>query len=173
MKTKTDKSFEEYFENFDEKFLASFGKIAFVTNRFIIHHMRRMMAEIDLDAESAIVWGLLGQMNVAHSIHYKKSEQRQFDDDGKVALRPEMKSVRLTDLIQVTGLPRETVRRKLKILEEKGKVIQTQNRQWRILESGVDAEAIEFTKATTRLLLETARDVAHLLNQADKEKQFR
>lgn len=167
MKAKTDKSFEECFENFDEKFMASFGKIAFVTNRFIIHHMRRIMSEMDLDTESAIVWGLLGQLNVAHSIRYKKSEQRQFDDDGNVALRPEMKPVRLTDLIQVTGLPRETVRRKLKILEEKGKVIQTKSRQWRILESGVDAEAIEFTKITTRLLLETARNVAQLLNHKD------
>lgn len=122
---------------------------------------------MDLDTESAIVWGLLAQLNVAHSIHYKKSEQRQFDDDGNVAPRPEMKPVRLTDLIQVTGMPRETVRRKLKILEEKGKVIQTENRHWRILESGVDAEAIEFTKITTRLLLETARDVAQLLNHID------
>jgi predicted transcriptional regulator len=167
MKAKTDKSFEQCFDNFDENFLASFGKIAFVTNRFIIHHMRRMMAEMNLDAESAIVWGLLGQLNVAHTIHYKKSEQRQFDDDGNVALRPEMKPVRLTDLIQVTGLPRETVRRKLKILEEQGKVMQTENRQWRILESGVDAEVIEFTKVTTRMLLETARDVAQLLNHTD------
>ncbi|MEN9880131.1 MAG: hypothetical protein RIQ55_777 [Pseudomonadota bacterium] len=171
MTAKTNKPFEHCFDNFDEKFMAYFGKIAFTTNRFIIHHMRRMLTDMDLDAESAIVWGLLGQMNVAHYMHYSKGEIRQFDDDGNVTPRPEIKPVRLTDIIQVTGLPRETVRRKLKILEEKGRVMQTKNRHWMILETGVDTEAIEFTKTSTRLLLETARDVAHLLNQDENKSR--
>lgn len=170
MRARTDKPFEQCFENFDEKFMAYFGKIAFTTNRFIIHHMRRLMTDMDMDAESAIVWGLLGQMNVAHYMHYGKGDVRQFDELGNVAPRTGMKPVRLTDIIQVTGLPRETVRRKLKILQEKGKVTQTETRHWMILESGVDADVVNFTKATTRLLLETARDVAQLLNQEDNDR---
>lgn len=155
-------------KDFDHKFAASFAQIAFSTNRFIVHHMRRVMSDLDMDSETVIVWGSLAQLNYAHLLHPSLNYEagREADSESNFNSSTGAKPARLVDLTQVTGMPKESVRRKLKELEIRSKIIQVSPRQWQIVESSIDEETFEFTKTTTRLLLETAKDITYLLNRA-------
>lgn len=153
-------------KDFDQKFATSFAQIAFSTNRFIVHHMRRVMNDLDMDSETVIVWGSLAQLNYAHLLHPILNYEPDREADTESTSSTGAKPARLVDLTQVTGMPKESVRRKLKELEHRGRVEQVSPRQWKIVETSIDEETFEFTKTTTRLLLETAKDITNLLSRA-------
>ena len=73
------------------------------------------------------------------------------------SLRP----VRLTDLSMICGLPIETVRRILKKLQSRGKIDQTSNGMWCMLDHGVDKAAMAFTHES----MADFKRVAELLDQ--------
>lgn len=153
-------------KGFDHKFAASFAQIAFSTNRFIVHHMRRVMNDLDMDSETVIVWGSLAQLNYAHLLHPNLNYAEGRAADTESTPSNSAKPARLVDLTQVTGMPKESVRRKLRELEHRGRIEQVSPRQWQIVETSIDEEPFEFTKTTTRLLLETAKDITNLLSRA-------
>jgi DNA-binding IclR family transcriptional regulator len=78
--------------------------------------------------------------------------------------------VRLTDVVQVTGLPRETVRRKLERLRDQGRVERLSDGSWRFRTDAIDADAYEFTRDMVRNLLQTAVEVQRLLAEAGRER---
>jgi DNA-binding IclR family transcriptional regulator len=76
-----------------------------------------------------------------------------------------LEPIRLTDLTQVTGLPRETVRRKLERLRKLGKVDRTSDGKWYYLNPG-ELER-EFTRNTVRQFLMTAQILVSILDKVD------
>ena len=45
--------------NFEQRCQAAFPVVAFIANRHLIDHMRRMSAALDMDIDSALLWGLV------------------------------------------------------------------------------------------------------------------
>jgi hypothetical protein len=67
--------------------------------------------------------------------------------------------------VQISGIPKETVRRKLAMLESAGHVRQVTN-GWIIDREGVDVPLREFTRESVRRLLHTASTVNDILQAA-------
>jgi DNA-binding IclR family transcriptional regulator len=78
----------------------------------------------------------------------------------------EARPVRLADLVQVSGLPKETVRRKLQRLRERGKLERNEDGRWVVLRTGVDETTYEFTRESVKRLLQTARVIESILQHA-------
>jgi len=81
--------------------------------------------------------------------------------EGKNRLRP----LRLRDVAAITGIPRETTRRKLAWLESRQFVERTKE-GWVVSAARAEPELREFTRETTWRLLATAEQVVHQLRQA-------
>ena len=150
-------------ENFDERFERAFDHVAFAVNRHIIEHQVRISRDLGLDLESAYIWGLLAHLNVTNML--APDLEGAFNLPPKV-VETALRGVRLTDLVQISGLPRETMRRKLLILQKLGKTAQTSDGNWVITIAGVDLKTREFTKETVIRFLRVADEIKVALNHA-------
>ncbi|MFZ6799633.1 DeoR family transcriptional regulator [Undibacterium sp. Di24W] len=149
---------------FDERFESAFGKVSFTVNRFILEHMCRITRELDMDLESVHIWGILANLNVLHLMAPGKNFD--FRDTTEANHAYEFRPVRLSDMAQITGIPRETIRRKLNQLEESGKVERTADGLWTIKATGVDEHVKAFTKETVIRYLRVAKEIENLLMDA-------
>jgi DNA-binding transcriptional ArsR family regulator len=141
------------------------GLLAFIANRHLLDHMRRLVVALELDLESVFIWGTLAQLNVASALRPGIDPLKVLTGDGHV---PEsaLRAVRLSHLAQISGLPRETVRRKLEQLRERGKVERTPHGSWQVTMAAVDAESRDFTVETVRRLLASADHIGRVLDHA-------
>jgi DNA-binding transcriptional ArsR family regulator len=151
-------------DDFDRRFEKTFAMVAFATNRHLVDHMRRLITLLDMDIESAMLWGLVAHLGVAHAMHPGALPSDLLAPDG--FMFGEARPVRLADLVQVSGLPKETVRRKLQKLHERGKLERNEDGRWIALRSGVDETAYEFTRESVKRLLQTARTIEGILQHA-------
>lgn len=148
--------------DFDEKFRNAFGTIAFTVNRHLIEHMMRAQRELGVDYETLVIWGILAHLNVAHLMG-GGATRLQCELDAALAepsngLRP----LKLRDLEQVTRLPRETIRRKLKKLEALGHILQTPE-GWVIERGSAEPHLRAFTRETVLKLLLVSDQVKSML----------
>jgi hypothetical protein len=149
--------------DFDEKFRNAFGPIAFVANRHLIEHMIRAQRELGVDYETLVIWGILAHLNVAHLLPPGKNPSQIEIDNSMKDPKTSMKPLRLRDLEQVTGLPRETIRRKLVKLQVRGYILQS-DYGWTINMDAIDHKMWEFTRITVMRLLDTAKAIHALLD---------
>lgn len=152
--------------DFDARFERGFGLLAFAANRHIINHMRRINVDLEMDPETALIWGTLAHMNVLPKLPLGADPMLLLDEMGMNRSR-EMQPIRLTELSQITGLPRETVRRKLERLRENGKVDRTPDGKWLYARTGVGDVEREFTRHTVAQLLRTAQSLLDILGKVD------
>ena len=148
---------------FDAAFDQCFGLIAFAMNRHLIDHMVRAMRELDVDFETLVIWGLLSHLNVAHLVPPGTSPRSTLDERGRftgdnTGYRPQ----RLRDLEQISRLPRETIRRKLVKLEEKGYVRRVDD-GWLFSRDAIEPNLREFNRETLRRTLALHSEVRRLL----------
>lgn len=155
---------------FDSRFERAFGLLAFVANRFMLNHMRRICIELEMDLETALVWGTLAQMNVLSTIPMNANPMVVLDDLG-LQRDQELKPLRLADLTQITGLPRETVRRKLEKLATTGRVSKTDGNRWVYVREAIGELERQFTKQSVLNLLATANTLCQLLSSVDFDPQ--
>lgn len=156
-------------ENFDARFQRAFGLLAFSINRHLVDHMRRISVELSMDLETSQIWGTLAHMNVLPKLPLGANPMAFLDEMGRnraLGLVP----IRLSQLSQITGLPRETVRRKLEALSRLGKVERTADGLWLYKDSGISAAEIEFTRKTVVQFLNTAQTLLTILDQVQVEK---
>lgn len=150
-------------ENLDARIDKTFSVVAFTVNRHLIDHMRRVTLELGVDLETTYIWGLLAHLNTAHLINVYPGLEDALSDTGSTIRQ--FRPMRLVDLTEISGLPRETVRRRLEKLKKLGKVERNENGCWQIKSSGVDEHTRQFTRETIRRLLNAARTIeASLLN---------
>jgi CRP-like cAMP-binding protein len=148
----------------DAQFRKAFGLIAFAMNRHLAQYMRRASRSLDTDLESVFVWATLAHLNTL-TIARPGTTLDQIPET-EAMLYQEIKPVRLADIAQVTGLPRETVRRKLTQLAARGKVERSEDGLWRYRPDGIDKAAYEMTREMAGNLLQTAAEVQRLLQLA-------
>ncbi|CAB1367556.1 hypothetical protein [Denitratisoma oestradiolicum] len=152
-------------DDFEQRFDQSFALVAFVANRFLVNQMRRVMVELGVDLECAFIYGTLGMLNVATEMPPGSAPSRVLDESGML---PEnrIRPVRLSDLSQVAGLPRETIRRKLEKLRGLGKVERTADGAWQVCRIEADTAGRAFTRETVVRLLTASQEVNRVLDAA-------
>ena len=156
-------------EDFDQRFQRAFGLLAFSVNRHIVDHMRRICVELSMDVESAQIWGSLAHLNLLPNLPLASNPMQLLDELGQKK-DAKLQPIRLVELTQVTGLPRETVRRKLEKLRKQGKVDRTVDGKWFYLNSGVTSAEREFTRNTVRQFLLTAQTLLSILDMVDMQQ---
>ena len=158
--------------DFDVKFENAFGPISFVANRHLIEHMIRVRRTLGIDYDTMLIWGVLAHLNVAHMLPPGKTKSLiEIENEHRNPVTG-MRPLRLRDLEQVTGLPRETIRRKLSKLQKKNFILQTED-GWIWNREAIDPELHAFTKETVRRLLEAAKAIVVLLDESPAERSPR
>lgn len=158
--------------DFDLRYQRAFGLLAFSVNRYIVDHMRRIGIELAMDLETAQIWGTLAHLNLLPGLPLGANPMDVLTEMGK-SRGIETTSVRLAELAQIVGLPRETVRRKLEQLQKLGKVRRTENGRWHYCENAIGEAEIEFTRRTVLQFLRTAQALLTTLHMVDVEQSKR
>ena len=155
--------------DFDVRFQRAFGLLAFSVNRHLVDHMRRISVELSMDPETAQIWGTLAHMNVLPNLPLGINPMQALDELGRRRNIP-LTPVRLTEITQVSGLPRETVRRKLERLLILGKARRTEDGKWLYCDSGISETEMEFTRKTVLQFLKTAQTLLTVLEMVDVDQ---
>lgn len=152
-------------------FERAFGFLAFTCNRHIIDHMLRFSRSFGLDYETMVIWGVLAHQNVAHLIPLMMRGEGYSDtlghtDDDETRLRP----VRVRDLVQITRIPKETVRRKLDLLDRDGWIRQAEQ-GWVICHERSQSDLLEFTRESVKRLLGASSHIQRILESVQESPQ--
>lgn len=147
----------------DPRVRLCFGQLAFATNRFMLAHMKRIVQNLDMDLESSYILGILSHLNLAHGLHHLTPPEDAIKGSDTDHFVP----VRLRDVVTVTSLPRETVRRKLNQMLALGLVLQPKAGHWCINMKSVDSKMREVTLENVSNLLETADRLWAILAASD------
>jgi hypothetical protein len=144
----------------------AFGLLAFAMNRFIVDHIIRSARFFENDTEALILFGMLAHLNVVHLMTPGSTPSTTLDRRGRVPdPQAKLRPVRVRDLAQITGRPRETVRRKLEQMRAAGRVYHLPN-GWVYNASSVDAQMQALTVDGVRRFVQTAGIMQSLLEDA-------
>jgi hypothetical protein len=146
----------------------AFGVVAYTMNRFIIDQQLRAARHFDGDFEALILFGVLAHLNVAALLPPGTRPSRVLGRDGRMPdAQPRLRPVRLRDLAQITGIPRETIRRKLEQQRAQGRVIRAAG-GWTLDVASVDAGMRDLTMDGARRFVEAADAVRAALRDAER-----
>lgn len=160
--TKTDPSTAE--EAFRNAYAARFTEYHLAWSIFFVGHMADLRAQFD-DLEDALLLAAFGLGPLADKLR----KSRQSGETGSLAYGTRPTSEGWTNalrLAEVTGIPRETVRRKLDAFRRRGWVEQAENRSWRIavrpdgtapLSADMKAANAQFVARLARMMAEFRR----------------
>jgi hypothetical protein len=144
----------------------AFSILAFAMNRFIVDHIIRSARLFDNDTEALILFGMLAHLNIVHLVPPGSSPLTTLDQMGRVPdAQTKLRPVRVRDLAQITGRPRETIRRKLERLRSAGRVQRLPD-GWVCDVSAVDADMQALTMDGVRRFLQTADQMKCILQDA-------
>lgn len=144
----------------------AFGILAFTMGRFIVDHVIRSARLFDDDTEALILFGMLAHLNIVHLMPPGSSPITTLDRQGRVPeSQSKLRPVRLRDLAQITGRPRETIRRKLEHMRSAGLVRRLPD-GWVYDQSSVDADMQALTVDAVRRFLQTADHMRSILQEA-------
>jgi hypothetical protein len=148
------------------EYLRAFGLLAFAMNRFIVDHIIRSARLFENDTEALILFGMLAHLNIVHLVPPGSNPGTLLDRRGRVPdAQPKLRPVRVRDLAQITGRPRETVRRKLEQMRAAGRVHRLPN-GWTYNAASVDPEMQALTLDGIRRFLQTADVMRSVLKDA-------
>jgi hypothetical protein len=156
-------------ERFEAAFDRGFSLAAFIMNRHLIDHFVRTSRHFDLDFESIVIWGVVAAQNTAHLLPPGSRPSTRLTPTGRLpeAEYAKLRPLRLRDVTQITGVPRETARRKLRALGAAGWIVETEA-GWVINRDRVDPDLREFTRESVRRFLGAAGDVNAVLLDAGR-----
>lgn len=158
-KTRLTKSELDHFDK-------AYGLVAFALNRYIVDHLLRFGRQFGPDYQMLVVWGVLAHQCVIHLIPAGSRPKDVLNQNGLLAdPAPDLRSVRQRDLSQITGIPKETVRRKLLKLEQSG-WIKRKGQGWVIDRENLDPELREFSRESAKRMLAVADHIHHLLRDS-------
>lgn len=145
----------------------SFALAAFIMNRHLVDHMVRSARTFGIDYQMLVLWAVLSHQNVAHLFPPGSRPSTLLADNGRLRERPDgmLRPVRLRHLSEMTGVPRETARRKLAALRRAGWITATP-RGWIIVTESIDERVRKFTLESLRRFLAAAADVQRAVQEA-------
>lgn len=157
-------------DRLEANFERAFGLVAFIMNRHLVDHMVRSSRKFNIDYQTMVLWAVLAHQNCAHLFPPGSLPSKILDEQGHLHDRKEgmLRPVRLRHLSEIAGVPRETTRRKLKVLRDAGWI--TEVRQgWVVDPEKIDGEVREFTLENTRRFLAAAAEVTRALRNAEQQ----
>ena len=155
-------------KNFDAAYNGAFGIVAYATNRCLIDHMLRVGRMLTQnDYEAMLIWGVLAHQGVAHLMPPGLLPSAILSERGRVVNDDsQIKPLRLRDITGITGIPRETARRKLAQLE-KSHYVRKVPKGWTASSERVEPELRDFTRESVLRLLAVADEIMAALRDAD------
>ncbi|MCG3170976.1 MAG: hypothetical protein CALGDGBN_02547 [Pseudomonadales bacterium] len=148
-------------QTIDQNFARVFLPVAFAINRHMVYHLGRARSVLDLDFTSVYLLAVLAHLNAIDALRPWPPRRAA---SGTSASPAPLRPVLLRDLCEITRLPRETVRRRLEVLQQKGRVERGSDGGWTCVTSIVDEQAMDLMQDIARNLLSTAHDVSALLD---------
>ena len=146
----------------------AFSLVAFTMNRFVVDQVIRAARHFDNDIEAMILFGTVAHLNVAHLMPPGSSPTSVLGANGRVPdAQPQLRPVRLRDLVQITGRPRETIRRKLERLEAQGRLLR-QADGYVIDVASVDPKMHALSVDGVRRFMEASRVIGATLRDAEQ-----
>jgi hypothetical protein len=146
----------------------AFSLIAFTMNRFVVDQVIRGARHFDNDIEAMILFATVAHLNVAHLMPPGSSLESVLGADGVLLdAQPRLHAVRLRDLAQIVGRPRETIRRKLGILEARGKLLRRAD-GYVLNVVSVDPAMNALTVDAVRRFMDASRVIAAALRDAEE-----
>lgn len=154
--------------DFDSAFDRAFVLVAYSMNRYLVDHWLRAGRQLTGDDhEALIIWGVVAHQNVAHLMPPGSIPSALLNDKGRLDISDEgLRPLRQRDIVQITGIARETVRRKLKKLEAE-RWIARNSRGWIVSSERTEPDLRDFTRNSVRRFLTTAEDMMHMLRDAE------
>lgn len=155
---------------FSAMFARSFSLAAFIVNRHLVDHFMRVSRELDLDYEALVIWAVLAHQNAVSAIPPGGGSGAMLDERGRLheAHRPRLRPLRLRDVSQITGIPRETVRRKLVRLRDAHWIAES-DEGWLVSSERIE-ELRPLTEETVRRFLATAGELVQTLQRAAEQR---
>ena len=144
----------------DREFVrANRRELSYLTGRFLTEHLIRVHAAFDGDLTAAVVLGTIGQHYIQRFYDEvaRSSSQgldRLVDDEAHLA---QVRPCNAMSVSAATGIPRETVRRKVRWLVEKGWVTVGPRGQLGLV-PGMSKDFEEFDRETIQRFHDAARD---------------
>jgi hypothetical protein len=155
-------------ESVPAAFGRAFSLIAFTMNRFVVDQIIRGARHFDNDIEAMILFATVAHLNVAHLMLPGSGPKDVLGPDGVLLdAQPRLRAVRLRDLEQIAGRPRETIRRKLEILEARGRLLRRED-GYVFNVNTVDPAMHALTIDGVRRFMDASRVIAAALDEADK-----
>jgi len=154
-------------DNAPAAYWRAFSLIAFTMNRFVVDQIIRGARHFDNDIEAMILFATVAHLNVVPLMPPGSSPNSVLGADGVLLdAQPRLRAVRLRDLAQITGRPRETVRRKLEILEARGRLLRRAD-GYVLNVATVDPAMNALTVDGARRFMDASRVIAAALREAD------
>ena len=155
-------------KNFETAFDAAFSTVFFATNRFLIEHMLRfgrLLAKNDYEA--LMIIGVLAHQGVAHLMPPGSLPSAILSARGRaVEDESQIKPLRIRDITSITGVPRETTRRKLAQLEVQH-FVRKVPAGWIASTDRIEPELRDFTRESVTRLIAVADEIMTALRDAD------
>lgn len=136
----------------DKKLIKASG-LMLALNEHYLSHLIRLYKAFDGDMELCVVLGEIGHYNTRHLFKDKGTHEMDIEE-----LRKSYTGCNATSISMSSGIPRETVRRKIRKLEEMGYVVIDDKKQMSI----TDLPRVhlgEFTKETLRLFISFTQEL--------------
>ncbi|MEI7446207.1 MAG: helix-turn-helix domain-containing protein [Burkholderiales bacterium] len=147
---------------------AAYAILAFTMNRAVIDHMLRSARRFGGDYERLILWGTVAHLNIAHLMPPGSLPSSLLDECGNVPdAVADLRPVLLRDLAQITGIARETARRKLASLEADGWLRRTRA-GWVMDVERTDTALRPFTLESIRRFLRSMQVMQAALDDASR-----
>ncbi len=157
-------------KDMEEAFDESFSLVAFVMNRFLVDHFiraGRMLVNNDYDA--LVIWATLAHQNVVHLMPPGSIPSEVLTETGELPdVEQRLNPLRLRDLAQITGIPRETVRRKLSDLEKLHLVMRV-GPGWQVSVERLNPDLREFTRESVYRFMACSREIEAAFDQVRKK----
>lgn len=154
--------------NFEEAYDGAFSIVAFATNRYLVDHMLRVGRLLTQnDNEAMVIWGVLAHQGVAHLMPPGLLPSAILSERGRVVSNEnQIKPLRLRDITAITGIPRETARRKLAQLEL-NHLVRKVPAGWIVSTDRIESDLRAFTRESVMRLLAVADEIMAALRDAD------
>lgn len=149
--------------------------LAFLTNGFLVSQLLRVLHAFEGDLLAAIVLGEIAQHNVQQ---FFRSHQFRLADGAEQALADPGRRERLLrpsnalSISVATGIPRETVRRRIERLVQQGWIVRNRRGHLYAADALVERFA-HFHLETARSVVEAAEAVRQALGASPEDSGFR
>lgn len=111
-----------------ERFAEEYPSYQYALVEFLVAHLTDVARAFDGDLQQALVLAVIGQVRL--------QARRMADEAGAAPPEPEASAITASRLADTTGIPRETVRRKLKRLQERGWIARRPDGAWHLVVDG-------------------------------------